>query len=342
MESAYLSFYRKALVTSMVLAGCGAPFTNAPFEDDARFLSALPDRETLEVGAPDAQAARESVPSKCRASGNADSSGEQGARSDASGSDDCDPDTLRVMTYDTVTQMNAYVADLLEVLDAIRSHPPTTRTEDSRIWGPVWSDSLSAWMRLEVVWVEPVFQYALSLSLEAEDAGDPLLYGRYQPGSTADEGQGSFTFDFTTRSTYHPDTIRTGTMDVIYDTRGEGLELEVEGHALGQEGNSTTIDESYAYSGQGDGSGSFYFSKPVDVYGDEAVLEQASIWGIWQADGQGRSDLEFQGGDLGAYQATATECWSAAQTPTWSSMAGCDPVGSSDTCLASAKGWNEL
>ena len=274
------------LLAALIGGGCGDPFTNRPFEDDALFLAALPTAEQLEVGgpsggSPSGQAATGEVSERARSA--------TCARTDAS----CNPDLYRQYTVGVANEVNGFTLEILETLDEIRAHEPTSRTEDSRVWGP-WRLREELWGRLEVVREAGDFRYELTLAPARDTAWSLLLEGHFSPGSTADEGNGTLTYDFAVQEAFRPGGhFVAGTLDAVYSTRGDGLELEMEGVDLLEADSAAPTDRSYQYREPGDGSGCFYFQKEDDLIegeGDpERGLELVTIWSCWDLTGRGRS-----------------------------------------------------
>ena len=351
------------LAAVLLAAGCGAPLTNALFEEDILYLQALPS-EDLYVDTPDgagdtvsrpAPDAVEAVPAGVPvrgARGDTGSAGVSPALPEAcvSKTDPCDPDLLRQLTVQMARNLNSYVYNLLVLLDKIRTLEPSVRTENSRTWGPIQVPGSAVFVRLEVTRGSSSFSYELTLALDPEDpAGDVVLAGFYRPGSTAADGAGQFWYSFSVHGDYFPEDVKmVGEMEVTYSTLGDEVYLEVALNDVGERSDNETVDASYAFNEPGDGAGYFFFSQPVEVHdpgeGETQLEEQASIWSSWHADGWGRADIRYYGGNLGEVVASGIECWDPAQSPVYAFMPGCPydvSLWEPELCIESAVGWNQ-
>jgi hypothetical protein len=66
----------------------------------------------------------------------------------------------------------------------------------------------------------------------------------------------------------------------------------------------------YAYNEAADGAGDMTFDVASDITGSATSLkETVTLRSRWIATGAGRADARVSGGDLGAQQITASECW---------------------------------
>ena len=320
--------------------GCFGNLSNFPFEDDLAFVEALPDASTLYVETP--------------AGGDDQGSSEKCSDTNLKttmNSDGCDPDLLRTWTYETTADVNAFILNVLDLLDRIRSAEPDQRTKNSRIWGPWYLDDLGIYVRLEVIRAEPVFTYDLTLSHYPDRDRDILLSGSWAPGSNAEDGRGEFVFDYDVQSIYFADATQTGTLVVQYDTTGPLLDLRVSAYNLVDPDTGDIVDNEYAYYREGQGVGYFYFQMLKDVYNasDEANTdeeatpkqERISLWSVWDETSAGRSDLQITGGDLGETIYSGIECWTPDQNPVYSVFPGCEETGDLAFCKNDVIGWND-
>ncbi len=322
-----------AIALTVGLAGCGEPFSNAMFEEDILYLEALPS-DVLYLKTPEETANPVARPGE--------------ASAEPRDTDVCDPDLLRTFTVQTAETLNSYIYNLLTLLDKIRSNPPSQRTENSRVWGPFPVPDSDVYVRLEVTRGQTLFSYEVTLSYDPEDMNDVVLSGFFRPGSTADEGAGQFSYAFTIHQAYFPDDVKVaGNMDVTYSTLGPRVTVDADLNDIVRPGQEP-VDALYAYDAPGDGSGLFFFSQPVEVVGPAAgepqLPEQGSVWSGWHEDGWGRSDIRYDGGNLGDKVVGGVECWNPAQEPVYAYMAGCPFDGSawdSSLCIESSIGWNE-
>jgi hypothetical protein len=79
---------------------------------------------------------------------------------------------------------------------------------------------------------------------------------------------------------------------------------------LGADGSPAAFD--YRYAEVADGAGELQFTLRADIDRRTGALEAAAIDSRWLASGAGRADAQYSGGDLGALQVSALECWDTA------------------------------
>lgn len=309
-----LQWIGAALVAT--LTACGPALNNDRFEEDARFAAALPASQPLELDYPATISTARTAES------------------------DCDPDALRTLTGETAESVNDMMLDILTILDRVRSQAPSERSDLFRSWGPFQVQNEPAtWLRLEMVWDDPDFRYYLTLGDSEYIQPDVVMTGSFKPGSTASNGEGAFTFDLSVRAAYFPDARLLGALSAVYTIDGEALDLVVEGRRLGYSEDGSRVNESYAYSSPGDGSGKFYFDRPLDLSNNNEGA-RVTVWSGWDAQQKGRSDASSYLSSVDSPYSTAAECWDAAQTVTYFNAA-CDQQGDEAACSSDVIGWNE-
>jgi hypothetical protein len=213
------------------------------------------------------------------------------------------------VTRDVTRTLNGGSAWVLILIHAIVQHPPTAVNGNVYTWGP-WSDAL-----------DPA-EYKLDVTANADGTYDYVLAGRSKTiaGSSFEtvidgfadprpgelQGNGDFKIDFDASKRVNPidSGDAKGSVTVTYDLAARHLEL----HAAALDANGNPVAFDYAYNQALDGGGDMVFDVDADV-GGTALAENIVIRSRWQADGAGRGDARLAGGDLGATQGIASECW---------------------------------
>jgi len=80
-------------------------------------------------------------------------------------------------------------------------------------------------------------------------------------------------------------------------------------HQVKDKETGMRVDAQYGYLETPAAGGSFQFTLTKDAITTTSALETLTVRSRWQETGAGRSDVKLVGGDLGATQATANECW---------------------------------
>lgn len=306
----------------LVVGGCGEPLTNDIFAEDEDFRAALPTTAEVSLEAPQLQA---------------------GAASRAAPA--CEGGDLYRLTFNTMAYINSVTRDLLLSIESAVAQPITTRTEDSRVWGPHWAEAVGAWIALtverrqvrEADQLEDRYFYWLSVSKVEGEAGDAVLWGEWDPAFDLRRGVGEMTFDQGFFSALDDDPrFFEGLVTVTYDTRGERWvmafldDLRTEGAA---EGEGITITCEYQADGQG--GGWFTYENRSDIVQQTSLKEELEVTSRWLADGSGRSEGRYADGDLGITVVSLVECWDeAACTTFYRDTYGLAPtVGQASQCV---------
>ena len=167
-----------ALVTfvSVVAVSCGT-WSN----EDLQYLSALPTKDQLTTKLPTATAGGLSG---------------EGTRRDALGLGE--PSQLYKDTKGASNDFNGIVDGFISVIDFVRSFPPSTRTDNSRIWGPYEDKQNQPGFELQVVItrVDPKnFAIQIQYRKTGTEAFTDVITGGFTASSTAKKGQGALTWD---------------------------------------------------------------------------------------------------------------------------------------------------
>jgi hypothetical protein len=299
---------RTLLLLSSLVPACAGPITNDLFEEDADFLAALPsaDRQTVHY---------------------APASGVRLPVALPEGSPD-----LRDWTGQITSSVNSAVLDVLDLVDLVRAHPPTARTEDGRAWGP-WDVGDSAWLLVEIA-RSGIGQYVWTFSL-SDAAGGPWavgVAGTHWAGTSVADGDGDFEAHAGTVAEFLGGGAE-GSVAVDYDNR-EGIDLAVTFDDFRTGSTDAPLDASYDYIEDLAGNGDFQFESDLDVVEGEA-LEHVGARSRWDAGGALRVDARVGEGDLGGTAVTLSQCWSPEGALVYQGDdAGVfDPVGNEGECV---------
>ena len=214
-----------------------------------------------------------------------------------------------VATRDVTRMFNGGSAWVLVLIHTIVQFPVTTVDGDTYTWGP-WSEALDpAEYKLDVRAVgDGTYAYKLSgrSKTKADAQFEVVIDGTSDPRAGELKGNGEFLIDFDASKRVNPldNSNAKGSVDVKYDLAQHHLDLTIMStDALGQ-----PVLADYAYNQAADGGGDMVFDINGNV-GGGAKLETMTLRSRWLGTGAGRADARIAGGDLGALQATASECW---------------------------------
>jgi len=272
------------LVLAAALAGCGN-YSN----EDLEYMNAVPDRDDLVASMP---------PSALR---NMDEEAE-----------------LAAVTHNAIATSNALMDGFLGIVDAVRVYQPTSRTPNSRIWGPVRAMREIGWQwRFIVIRDAPtMFTYRLEFQRvgEAPDKWAALLTGWFEPSpsSGARRGVGGFLVKTSElRIAGYPFENRGDLLDSIdvgYSTREFPINVEVRVDQFVDDGTYANINTvQYEYATQADGRGAMRFTLSGQFI-EGPVVDTLLVTTRWLAAGAGRGEATVTQGDAGV-GLVQVQCW---------------------------------
>ena len=312
------------LLAVLTFAGCGN-LSN----EDLVFLSAVPKPKEVELTVQE-----QSTPANALTS--ADAVGDDAA--------------YYALASSIATGLNQGVTNILTLVDTLgKGYPPTERTDDARIWGPVANvDGKGLTLRLEIQRETldsgaPRFYFCLAVAQDANVAGTPprcreadkngfqtILSGHYDPQSVeggARSGSGEIKLDFEAAQRAHaakPD--ERGTLALTYDFSqgGDAKQIHVLVTAPGDFGSlPVSMDYDYGRSIDAHVDFSFGLTNYIDPADASGKPSDSSITASWIENVAGRADAVKRGGDLEADQyAAVIECWDeyAKRTYAWAAI----------------------
>jgi len=217
-----------------------------------------------------------------------------------------------VATRDVTRTFNGSSAWVLTLIHAIVSTPATSIHGNTYTWGPGSAALDPADYKLDVTAVgDGTYTYQLSgrSKTQANAQFEVVIDGSADPRAGDNLGSGEFLIDFDAGKRVNPvdSGDAKGTVDVRYDLAKRHLDLTI--MSTDAQGQPALAD--YAYNAGADGSGDMVFDVNADI-GGGPLLETLTLRSRWLATGAGRADARITGGDLGAIQVTASECWNTA------------------------------
>lgn len=277
-----------ALVTvaTALAAGCGN-YSN----EDLEYMSVVPERSELAANLPAAKSA-------VQLAGAAE---------------------LYKTTHNVTETLNGILDKFLGLIEAIRHYSPTSRTADSRTWGPFppaldnpdWRGEMQ--ISRDPGAAMPSFGYWFGF-VPATSPGDlplQILTGSFQFGSSLREGHGTLAIT-TDKARAAGITVNLGLLDhmeVTYDVTGPTVSVHMDITNLPNPLKPDDIMQAaYDYAVVADGRGAMRFTFMANAVPGPAV-ETLRLTSRWLPTGEGRAEAEVVAGDgAGAKQ---VECWDA-------------------------------
>lgn len=221
----------------------------------------------------------------------------------------------------TVT-VNAATVATLALVRTITEFPPSSVTADGAVWGPhTQALSPNKWRLTVTRESRGHFAYVLEAKDKtASDAGYLVVLSGHHvvADPTARRllrrpayGHGDFVLDWDAAQRLPEHDSNVGRAAFVYSRPSPTAQVDI-GVTFTQIRDDETgmlVDATYAYAETPGAGGSFQFSVIKDAIATSAALETVSVRSRWLQTGAGRSDVKLTGGDLGAAQATANECW---------------------------------
>lgn len=273
-------------VLTVLFVGCGGDWSN----DDLTFSNALPRREDLRAKLP----ATTTQPL-----------GGNGTRRDELMVGD--PSSAWTQTVKAAKDYNAVLDTLLAFVDQIRAVPPTTRTRNSRTWGPYADQNNDGRQVQATITREETEIFTWKIQSRA-NTGDWLtvLSGNYNATMSARRGQGDVLVDVASfrdvlkidDNFKQLDEITVGYLTDVWPQRVDMLFKFRPGSTSGlsQVGYTSRLQE--------DGSGAIKF---VYDRASDANVAQLEVNAAWKPTGEGRALGEVTKGTFTGF--TITECW---------------------------------
>jgi hypothetical protein len=231
-----------------------------------------------------------------------------------------EPAEFYTTTYQHARQVNKMGKDVVTLLEAITSLPPTSSEPGRAVWGPGSDEGDPNIFRLTIeegtIGRDNVISWALEGKHKSadEDSYESIAQGNFDP-DIGTEGRGWFEISLDTIGKLNA-TDERGTIAFRFQREGAQIDLRVDFMNVVDD-NKDVLDVGYAFKKESDGSGSILFDLPVDIHEDDEDAAQKTqrenllIRSRWNPQGLGQVDLLATGGDLDDSSVELTQCWGA-------------------------------
>jgi len=232
---------------------------------------------------------------------------------------------LAKRTHDAIASVNQMLENVLGLVDAVRTYSPTSRTSDSRTWGPFPDQNHPGWQWELIVRRDPAAPTAFTYLLQAQNPAAAtgwvaFVTGSFDAAGGATQGTGQVRADFATLATAHfPLDAKTAALADIsisyqnFDTPGSPTQVAMTIDSANPDANGVT-SISIVYEILTDRSGQMAFTLTGNLVPGPA-LETVQVISQWLSSGAGEATLKVASGDgVGLNQ---TECWDGAFNPTY-------------------------
>lgn len=278
---------RSLAVAALALSACGN-WSNR----DLDFIEALPTRDDLKAKLP-VSATGQPL---------------EGVSTRTDGLNVGDPSNAYAATKKAQSDFNGLLDFLLNVIDTVRALPPTTRTADSRTWGPYADAKNPGWeFAVTIAQTNAADQPAeFGWAISARQNGGAfiaLLNGTFKPSDTAKKGEGAIVVhvkDFRDRLAVDANLKLLDSISIAYDTKGFPRSV---GMLFAGSPASPLSSLGYAYQEQSDRSGFLVFRARTT----DANVAEVEYGSKWLANGAGVAGGRVTDG--GYTGATVIECW---------------------------------
>ena len=219
-------------------------------------------------------------------------------------------------THNGISNVNAMLDDVLGLVDTIRSYEPTSRSSDSRTWGPFADSQHPGWQWELVVTRVDTTSFKYELDVQNTAAGSALvtfLTGTFDLAGGVKQGNGTVQADFGALATaafpLDTNTMPLKTLTITYQnfqTPGSPVSVTLRVDRTPDSNGVTSV--TFTYEILADGSGEIAFTLVGNVIPGVAV-ETLALNAQWLATGAGKATLAVVSGDGAGL--TQTECWNA-------------------------------
>jgi hypothetical protein len=219
-------------------------------------------------------------------------------------------------THNGINNVNGMLDDVLGLIDAIRSYEPTSRTSDSRTWGPFADTNHPGWQwKLTVTRPDDTtFTYELDVGQTATpDAWVSFLTGNFDAVGGVKQGNGTVVANFSNLSAAQfpldANTQPLQTLTITYQNyQTQGSPVSVALNLTRTPDSNGVTSATFTYEFLTDGSGGINFTLIGNVVPGPAI-ETVTIESGWLPSGAGQATLAVVSGDGAGL--SQTECWDA-------------------------------
>jgi hypothetical protein len=246
---------------------------------------------------------------------------------------------LYKLTRDITFMVNGGTVAVLTLVRTITEFPPSSVSVDQAVWGPHTNPlSPNTWRLTVNRLARGQFQYVFAAKPKTADDGAYLTIlagthtvanpGGHRRARLPAFGSGSFDIDWDNAHMLpeHDDNLGKAHFDYSRPAPGVDVNIDVTFTQVKDKETGMLIDADYGYVETPGMGGNFQFTVTKDAIAMTPALETLTVRSRWQETGAGRSDVKFRGGDLGATEATANECWDSNFRSVFSTNSYGDPA----------------
>ncbi|KFE67110.1 hypothetical protein [Hyalangium minutum] len=296
--------FRKTLMlcASLAIVGCGNT-------QEDEFRDGLPSKEMVTVKEPGTSAGQ-----KLEAEGGAVFAFDKGQTSD-----------FYKLTRGATVSVNLGTAFVLNLIEEVTKHTPTSIEGDVAVWGP-YTDALSPNTFKVTVTKTAENAYSYKVEGKAKTAADTefktIISGSHTIATDElgnrlrNYGSGNIQLDWDAAQTLPEHGDELGTAAIRYSRPDAKAQATVEADFRNVEDDErpgTRVNADYRYKETPGAGGEFEFGldKNFDTEPARSKIEHLTIKSRWAQTGAGRADVKISGGDYLIASATASECWDA-------------------------------
>jgi hypothetical protein len=245
-------------------------------------------------------------------------------------------------THDAIDTVNQALKNVLGLIDGVRTYTPTSRTSDSRTWGPFPDQNHAGWQWELIVRRDPADSAVFNYVLQADNPAAgidwvPFLTGSFDGAGGASQGTGQVKANFAAllASQFPLDAKTAALADITItyqnlDTAGSPTQVGMTIDSASSDPSAPT-SLSIVYEILVDGSGQMTFALTGNLVPGPAT-ETVQVISQWLSSGAGEATLKVASGDgVGLAQ---TECWDSSFGATFNSKPWSlvEDVGTSADC----------
>jgi hypothetical protein len=291
-------FRKSLLCASLLFVGCGQ------FQEDA-FRDGIPSKQMVEVKEPGG------------------SRGQGLESSEVSGFGLGDTSDFYKLTRGATVVVNGGTVAVLNLVEGITRHTPTSIEGDTAVWGPHTGVLSPNTWRLSVTETgNHTYSYKLEgkAKTDADTAFKVILSGTHTIATDAQGnrlrnfGSGTLKLDWDAAQTLPEHGREVGVAEIRYSRADSQAVATVEAdfrQVNDEDRPGTRVDASYRYKETPGAGGEFDFAlnKNLDTDPARSLIEHLTIKSRWAQSGAGRADVKITQGDVAPGEATLSECW---------------------------------
>jgi hypothetical protein len=252
---------------------------------------------------------------------------------------------LAKKTHDSIATVNGALRSVLGLVDGIRAYTPSSRTDDSRTWGPFPDQQHPGWSWELIVSRDPQTPTTFTYELQVQDAGAGIPWlvfvsGSFDGAGGARLGSGRVAADFQSLADagFALDAGAKNLADLSiayqnFDLDGSPTEVTMTMDSTPDPVTGAVTTLSIVYAILADRSGEMAFTLTGNLIPGPAT-EVLEVNSQWLSSGAGEGTMRVASGDGAGLQ--QTECWDSSFAPTfnlkpWSTE---ENVGTAGDCPA--------